>query len=329
MLALLKKINSYVPQFISRNFGRKLCAIIFAILVYIKISNELVENKMIYNVPVTLVKHGNIEVLAYKPETVAVAVSGSRKRVRLMSTADIRIEIPVDESVLNDMYFSPYKSINFGIDFKNVKPPTGVKVINITPGGIAVHIDRLRSKNVQIEPSFRGNLPSDYSVGDIKIVPRDATVTGPDSIIEHIDSVITKPIILDKGTVDSFSVERTFQNADKNILVSPKSVQVSVEVYKTVGTRIFQDIPVGVMADNNNEHSYKKILLPRTVNITLGGLNSALDSLRVNQIRAFVDASKLGGPGVYDVKVDCWITDPNINLKFIDPSVIKIKIEKN
>jgi YbbR domain-containing protein len=329
MLALPKKINSYVPQFIGRNFGRKVCAIIFATLVYIKISSELVEDKVIYNVPITLVKHGNIEALAYKPETVAVAVSGSRNRVRLMSTADIRIEIPIDESVLNERYFSPYKSINFGIDFKNVKLPIGVKVTNITPGGIAVHIDRLRSKNVQIEPSFRGNLPNDYSVGDIKIVPRDVTVTGPDSIIEQIDSVLTKPIILDKSTVDSFSVERAFQNTDKNILISPKTVQVSVEVYKTVGTRIFQDIPVSIMADNNNERSYKETLLPGTVNITLGGPNSALDSLRANQIRAFVDVSKLGGPGVYDIKVGWWITDPNINLKFIDPSVIKVKIEKN
>lgn len=142
MLALLKKINSYVPQFIGRNFGRKVCAVIFATLVYVKVSNELVENKVFYNVPVIPAKHGSIEVLSYKPEIVAVTVSGSRNRVRLMSIADIKIEIPIDESVLNKSYFSPCKSMKFDIDFKNIKLPRGIKVIDITPRDIAVYIDK-------------------------------------------------------------------------------------------------------------------------------------------------------------------------------------------
>ncbi len=155
MLALLKKINSYVPQFIGRNFGRKVCAVIFATLVYVKVSSELVETKVFYNVPVIPVKHGSIELLTYKPEIVVVTVSGSRNRVRLMSTADIKIEISVDESVLNKKYFSPYKSMNFGIDFKNVKLPRGVKVIDITPRDIAVYIERTEPKNIQIDSSIR------------------------------------------------------------------------------------------------------------------------------------------------------------------------------
>ena len=42
MLVSLKKINSYVPH-IGGNFSRKVCAIIFVILVYVKISSESVE----------------------------------------------------------------------------------------------------------------------------------------------------------------------------------------------------------------------------------------------------------------------------------------------
>lgn len=329
MSALFKKINSYVPQFIGRNFGRKICAIIFAILVYIKISSELLEDEVIYDVPVTFVKHGNIEVLAYKPETVAVTVSGSKNKVRLMSNADIRIEIPVDESILNESYFSPYRNISFGIDLKNIKLPIGIKAINITPGDIAVHLDGLKSKNVLVEPSFRGNLPEDYSVGDIKIVPKFVTVTGPNSIVDQIDSVFTKPIVLDKSTVDSFNIERAFQNTDKNIFISPKKVQLSIDVYKTVGTRIFQNVPVNIMSVRNKEDNYKEILSQNTVNITLGGLNSVLDSLKINQIRAFVDMTRASDPGTYDMKVDCWVTDPSISLKFVEPSVIRVKIGKD
>ena len=108
---------------------------------------------------------------------------------------------------------------------------------------------------------------------------------------------------MNKSTVGIFSIERAFQNTDTNIFISPKTAQMSVEIYNTVGTRVFQDVPVSIMA-NYNRH-YKETLFSSAVNITLGGSSSALDSLRVNQIRAFVDVSGVNGPGIYDMKVDC------------------------
>lgn len=328
MLSFLRKINSYVPNFISRNFGRKMIAVFFAILVYAKVANEISEEKALQDVPITIMKKGNIEVLAYKPENVEVTVQGSRNKLRFLSNANIRIEIPVDEIIINDAETEPAttRTVNYTITPSDVKVPSGISVVEIFPSEISIRLDHMKTKEVPIEVSFQGALPEDYSIGEIKVVPKTVSVSGPDSIIEQIDYLTTKPIILDKGTVDSFSVERPFQIGDKKILISPKSVQVSVDVYKAMDTKLFQGVTVNMLLDHSPVKYYKIHLLTEKVNVTLGGLNSRLDSLKPEQIKAFVDFSKINEPGIYDLNVDCWIMDQGVSLKFIDPPVIKAEV---
>lgn len=328
MVEFLKKLNSYVPNFISRNFGRKMIAIFFAILVFVKVSNELSEEKVLQDVPITIIKKGSIEVLAYKPETLEITLQGSRNRLRLLSNANVRIEIPVDEIALNNsgVESGTTRTVNYTITPRDVKTPNGVSVVEIFPSEISIRLDQLKSKEVPVEVSFQGGLPDDYSIGEIRVVPKVVSVSGPGSIIEQIDYLTTKPIILDKGTVDSFSVERVFQIGDKKILISPKSVQVSVDVYKAMDTKLFQGIIVNMLTDHTPVKNYKVHLLTDKVNVTLGGLNSRLSELKLEQIKAFVDSSKIDKPGIYDLNVDCWIMDPGVSLKFIDPPVIKAEI---
>lgn len=328
MIELLKRLNSHVPNFISRNFGRKMIAIFFAILVFAKVSNELSEEKIVQDVPITILKKGSVEVLAYKPETLEVTVKGSKNRLKLLSNSNIRIEIPVDEIKLNSLESESgmARTVNYTIDLSDVKTPNGVSVVEVFPSEISVRLDHLKSKEAPVEVSFQGGLPEDYSIGEIRVVPKVVSVSGPSSIIEQIDFLTTKPIILDKGTVDGFSVERTFQIGDKKILISPKSVQVSVDVYKAMDTRLFQNIIVNMLIDHTPAKYYKVQLLTDKVNVTLGGLNSRLSGLKLEQLKAFVDLSKISKPGIYDLSVDCWLMDPGVSLKFIDPPIIKAEI---
>ena len=303
-------------------------AVFFAILVFAKVSNELSEEKIVQDVSITILKKGNVEVLAYKPETLEVTVKGSRNRLKLLSNSNIRIEIPVDEIELNSLESESgtARTVNYTITPGDVKTPNGVSVAEIFPSEISIRLDHLKSKEVPVEVSFQGGLPDDYSIGEIRVVPKVVSISGPGSIIEQIDFLTTKPIILDKGTVDGFSVERTFQIGDKKILISPKSVQVSVDVYKAMDTKLFQNVTVNMLIDHTPVKYYKVHLLTDKVNVTLGGLNSRLSDLKLEQIKAFVDLSKLSKPGIYDLSIDCWIMDPGVSLKFIDPPIIKAEI---
>ncbi|HJO91978.1 MAG TPA: CdaR family protein [Victivallales bacterium] len=322
-----KKLNSYIPKFIRRNFGRKAIALAFALLVYFKVSNQLGEESIITNIPVNITAYGSVEVLAYAPTKITITVKGSKNKIRLLTASDINIDLKIDKSILKNRNFSPYKPIMFKIDQSDITLPGNINIVKIAPEEIAVHLDTRATKIVKVVPVYKGTLPKDFVKGEIKVIPNTVSITGPRSIIKQIKSLMTQPILLDKTTVGSFQVDKDFQDVDKDILISPKSVQINVEIYKANGTRVFNNIPISILTGDNKVDSKIK-LSQNYVNITLWGLNSHLEMLSRNSIRAFADISKFNKPGIYEAKIDCWLKDSALKVKFIEPSYLKVEILK-
>ena len=168
----------------------------------------------------------------------------------------------------------------------------------------------------------------DYEKGDVEVQPlQTVTLTGPETILKDIDTISTEPIYLDKTTVDKFMVDRKVQLVDKKILSSPSSVQVDVEIYKTMSTSVFDNIPVNILFGKQNaKFSNRLKLSSNTVNITLGGPKSHLEMLSPDHIKAFVDVSGFNKPGIYKAKVDSWIKDQKVDVKFIEPAILNVEL---
>ena len=326
---LFSKLNSYVPLFIRRNFGRKVIAIFFAILVYVKVSSQLGEEKVLQRIPINIVAHGNIDVMNYQPNTVNVTIRGSKRKVSLLSSSDIRIEIPITERTLKQHNYKLNQSFSMNINERWMHIPSGLSLIRVTPNDLTIHCDRRTSKTVPIIPVFRGSPPMDYERGEVTIIPQTVTLTGPETILKDINSISTEPIYLDKTTVDDFLVDSKVQSVDRKILASPSLAQVGVEIYKAIGTNVFDDIPVDILFGKQNAKFYAKLKLSsNTVNVTLRGPKSHLEMLTDSQIKTFVDISNFNKPGIYQVKVDCWVNDPKVSVKFIEPSILNVELLK-
>ena len=324
---LFTKIRSFIPNFIKRNFGRKIVAIFFAVLVYMKVSTQLGEELVLQRIPVHVVAHGSIDVMNYLPSTVDVTISGSKQKVKLITPSDVRIEIPITKEILKQHNFELNKTFSISINNSNIHLPQGINLIRVIPEDIAIHCDKRIRKDVPVTPTFRGNPPLDYERGEVDVIPKAVSLTGPETILKDIITIPADPVYLDKTTVEDFMVDRKIQPIDKKILVSPESVQVKVEIYKTMETRVFDNIPVSVLLGKlNTKLGFKPKLLSHSVNITLRGPNSQLEMLTKSKIKAFVDISRFNKPGIYKVKVDCWINDSRITVKFIEPAMLNIEL---
>ena len=324
----LIKLNSYIPLLIKRNFARKLIAIFFAILVYMKVSTQLGEEQVLQRIPINVVAHGNLDVMNYTPKTIAVTISGSKQKIKLLTPSDIRVEIPINNQTLKQYNYQVNKSFSMNIGDQYIHLPPGIDLIRAIPSTVTVHCDKRITKEVPVTPTFRGSPPIDYERGEIKLIPKTVSLTGPEAILKDIKTIPTEPVYLDKTTVEDFMADRKVQSVDKKILISPASVQVKVEIYKTIGTSVFDDVPVSVLlGKQNTKLGFKPKLLSNTVNITLRGPSSKLEMLTKNQIKAFVDISDYNKPGIYQIKVDCWINDPKINVKFIEPTLLNVELQ--
>ena len=320
-----KKLNSFVPGFIKKNFLRKVIAIFFAILVYMKASTELGEEKIIQSIPINFITHGNVEVMGYKPKTVNLTVRASKKSVNLLTHSSFRIDIPITDAILKKHKNTNYDHIIIDIKQSYIHSPSGVDIISVNPSDLTVRCDKNISKTIPIEPLFKGAPPLDYKKGVITITPKHTTVTGPESILKEVKSVNTDPIQLDMSTVDSFQVEKKLQPIATKIIASPSEVQIKVEIYKALATRVFENIPLFLLI-SNKLIIYTPKLLTRTVDVTLHGPKSHLELLSKNQIRAFIDTAAYNKPGIYEAKVDTWCKDPKLDVKFIEPSFVKVEL---
>jgi YbbR domain-containing protein len=325
ILNFFKKLNSFIPSFIRRNFLRKVIAIFFAILVYMKVSTELGEEKIIQGVPINFVTHGNIEVMGFKPRDVNITIRASKKSVNLLTHSGFRIDIPITDEILKKYKSTDYDHINIDINQSYVHTPSGVDIVSINPSDLTVRCDKNVSKKVPVEPLFKGAPPLDYMKGVITVTPKHVTLTGPESILKEVKTINTDPIILDMSTVDSFQVDKKLQPVAPKVISSPSSVQVKVEVYKALATRVFENIPLFVLSSNKYEMFTSK-LLTHTVDVTLHGPKSHLELLTKNQIRAFVDIASYSKPGIYEAKVDTWCKDSKLDVKFIEPSFVKVEL---
>ena len=321
----IEKLNLIVPGFIRKNFLRKVIAVFFAILVYMKVSTELGEEKIIQGVPINFITHGNVEVMAYKPKTVNITIRASKKSVNLLTHTEFRVDIPVTEDMLNSQQSTNDAHLNIDIDESFIHTPANVTIISVTPSDITVRCDKNISKKVLVDPQFAGSPPQDYEKGEISISPKHVTLTGPESILKEIKSINTQAIRLDRSTVASFQVEKQLQHIAPKVIVTPERVQVKVEIYKALATRVFENIPLFIMNKGDNLHFTPK-LFTKAIDITLHGLKSHLEVLTRSQIRAFIDVTKYDKPGIYQSKVDSWCKDPSLNVKFIEPSYVKVDL---
>jgi len=325
-MKFLKHINSYLPKFIRRNFVRKLIAIIFAFLVYFKVSNQLGEEWLIQNVPITFIKNSNIEVLAYKPSCVDVMVRGSKNRVRLLTQNDVKIMLPISTSIFKNSEFSPDKPVLFNINNEDIKLPYGIEVIGVMPQDITLHMDKEISRTLPVIPTFIGNMPQDYERGIVKVIPENVTISGPENLIEGMKSIPTNPIFVDRSSVRSFQSEVKFQSFDKNILITPQSVQVNVEVIKVNETIEFRQVPIEILKSVNNSN-LKYNLQVTSADATISGLASTLEMLNSSEIHLFVDCSKIDKPGTYSLSLECWLKEQSLRVKFIYPENVTVIVE--
>lgn len=95
---------------------------------------------------------------------------------------------------------------------------------------MSFRIEPRRQKVVPIRPFFVGQLPSGYLLGDVAIVPPNALVSGPASMVREITEVATDRIIL-TGRSGPFRMSASVVSDSPLVrVVEPISAQVSVGV---------------------------------------------------------------------------------------------------
>jgi YbbR domain-containing protein len=317
-------LPAWLPGFIRENFVRKVVAVVFAALVWWSVSNKLGTEETIEGVQVN-VSLPKEYALSEDPEKVTVRIRARAAVIKRLYTSDITVEVAFDEAA-----FSEAKGNTLSANLKpsSVKCPGRITVLEVQPAKIAIKFDRLKTQTVEVRPTITGKPPRGYAVGKVTANPADVILAGPERHVRNIRMIGTRPIVLDETTIDAFDSLVEVQKPFPSATVSPSEILVQVEVVEEYEQRTFRAIPIRVLEQAGRESFDVRLVNVPHVEITVGGPKDAVNALKANQIKAFVDVSIFENPGAYMAPVDCWLSNAvTLEVKNISPSQIQITME--
>jgi YbbR domain-containing protein len=236
------------------------------------------------------------------------------------------IRYPVD--LYTDLAFDPagdFDSIEPGeylipVYKKRIPMNPAIKILAVKPAYVSVRLEKKVRKFFQIKVPYTGTPAQGYTALEATTDPPGVELIGPESVIESIFELKTKPIDL-TNVNEAFKKKIPLDLEDPSIVSFPDQVvTVTVPVEQQLVSKTV-DIPV--LAGNTD---FQVKIEPAEIILTIKGPFDKLSKKEVlGRIYAYIDLKDMK-PGVYvrhaeiDIPVDLIMTDAG-------PQVFTIKIK--
>lgn len=295
-----------------RNVTAKVFALAFAFVLWFFVNAGKRETQ-VFQFPIELRNIPERTVLANRDRLDSVAVKLNGPGALLASLDSRRSPIAVDLSTVKIGEEARLK-----ITDEMIHVPRGVRVLDVEPSRVSLRLEGVREATVPVHLARKGEPASGYRVGSISVTPAEATVSGPASAVEAIETVDTETI--DIGGL-SQSVGRTVALVRDDPMVSmvPDRVTVQIEVEAILKSRQISNVALAV---RNVDRPFK--LRPERVNLTVRGAKAAVEELQLETGSVYVDGAERG-PGEHRVQVEVLLPE-GVELQKRDPATVILQV---
>ena len=192
------------------------------------------------------VKTKGYTILRYKLGTIPAPLSVDISSYRLHRSYDVKGNYYILTSSLKS--------------YLSTQLPGNMKIENITPDTIFFHFSTAYKKKVPVVANCKLTFEDQYmQIGDVKIEPDSVLISGPESVIKHMQFVRTAVI---KGNALNEAASGAVALLDeKNVVTDIKEVTYTVDVAKYTEQTL--RLPVNCTADSNSV-----LLIPSHADVT-------------------------------------------------------------
>lgn len=166
-----------------------------------------------------------------------------------------------------------------------IKPfPEGLTVLDVQPPVLVVELEKKVTKVVPLRLAQTITPASGYVIVSYQLNPDSATVTGALSLVEPIEYLQVVP--QSNNLKGNFSIRATVSDSRfaPHLHISPSQVTLT-GISDKLAQIEFADIPVQLVQASAEA---SVTLIPNKIKLTVGGAVSDLETLRTEQITAFV-----------------------------------------
>ena len=270
----------------------KVLCFVVALLLYFFFQLQQTEKKVI-PVNLTVVSDGLMLPVSSYPKHIKVSVRSTPQNLVQVNEGSITAILNINHYTVPGVYDVPV-SIDLVPEVLLLDPLE----IQVEPDSVSLTLDEKTFAYVPVTPSLSGVLPRGYELGTVNVSPTSLKVSGAQSMVSQIRSLLTDEVSLDNHTV---SFEKTVNIEKVTSLVSVTGspiVRVSVEINPLKTTREFTDVPV--------YYSYvpKNIVIQTpapTVSYKVSGPQLVVEALNIGDFTVQADCSRVTHPGEYEL----------------------------
>ena len=290
------------------NLWRQLVAVIVAAgLWFLFGGQQVVERAIRVPLEYTSLPPG-IEMTGEAPTVVDIRVRGSEAALARIVPGEL-------VAVLNLGGAKPGQRL-FHVTADDVRAPSGVTVMQVTPSSIAVAFEPSASKLVPVAPEVQGTPAYGFEVGTIRVTPPTVEVHGPAGALENIQAVITEPLSV-AGASALVTDTVTLGVPDRTLRIQqPQRVSVTVDIRPAPIERLLSGIAVEVRGGRG------RVPAPAEVTVTVKAAGAVLDDMAAGSVRAFVDAGQARDGAPLPVRVE---TSDGLTVVRIEPEQVLLR----
>ncbi|HST51743.1 MAG TPA: CdaR family protein [Pyrinomonadaceae bacterium] len=187
--------------------------------------------------------------------------------------------------------------------------PEGVRITDITPRSVTLHLEPVVERRVPVEVRFEGDPPDGFKRLGFQVTPEEVRVSGPESHVQAVEKAYTETISLAEQR-NSLATQVAVDIPDHKVTPLDPSVSVRVEIAEERSERRFTNVPARA-ADGG-------AVTPSSATVMLSGPRSVVDALRPEDVRLVVEAGadgtttpRLSLPPIADGRVELVSTSPS------------------
>jgi YbbR domain-containing protein len=232
-------------------------------------------------IPLEFILPENVDIGNDPTKQVEVTLEGSQSKLAELNANKLVARADVANLRTGDRVVRLADSVKMDL-------PEGVRVIEITPRSVTLHLEPVVEHAVPVEVQFEGELPEGFERLGVEITPPQVRLRGPESHVQAIDKVYTETISLAGQRDDINQPQTAVDIPDHKVTPLDPTVSVRVEIAEEQLQRRFNGVPVRTAAGGP--------ATPATASVTLRGPRSLVSALRPEDVRLVLELAPDASP---------------------------------
>lgn len=262
------------------DWGTKLVALGISLALWLGVTGLRAPTTVrLKNVTLNARASNDMEITNSPVQEVDVVITGDKRLVDRLNTRDLIVSADLTDVKPGD------RIIQLTPETVRLELPNGVKLDEIQPNKIAVKIEKVEEREVDIRPDIEGNLPENLEVYAVSVVPSKVRVRGAESFIKSLDSISTEPISLNnrKESFGASQVGLTVVNPKVTLLDA--IVEINVRIGEKRTERVFT---VSIKSNVQSESKHASVVLY--------GARSVIEKLRAEDMHVEIQTTGTNEP---------------------------------